>query len=356
MNTDFPHLDLADLVGGATGQEADDRVLEHLASCGDCRAEAERWNLVADAVRALADATPEVAPPTRLRHTGRHVLADPRRRSALAAGAAAALVVLGAAGYAAAAALTGQAPNSAGAGARAAVLTAVSGCAGLKQASGTLEQVNGDRLVIETPGGRPVTVTTTASTMLSVMSGAPLSDITDGAPVTVLGSYADGAIAAGNVTVGQTKPAPGGPTKGDSSSAVKTKSGRGPVVQAKQKSGTGSAGSTKPAPNGIVQGTVADADAAGFTVVTSSGTRVPVTTSGDTLVSLPHASLSQLRTGAATVAVGYVEPDGALSAAVVLQPPSKKPGSGTPRPAISVNGCSPASIDSALTTAFVSGD
>ena len=188
MNTDFPHLDLADLIGEAAGQEPGDRVLEHLTSCGDCRAEANRWNLVADAVRGLADATPEVAPPTRLGRTGRHVLADPRRRSALAAGAAAALVVLGAAGYGAAAALNGRAPSSAGAGARAAVLTAVSGCAGLKQASGTLERVNGDRLVIETPGGRPVTVTTTASTMLSVMSGAPLSDITDGAPVTVLGS------------------------------------------------------------------------------------------------------------------------------------------------------------------------
>ncbi len=202
----------------------------------------------------------------------------------------------------------------------------------------------------------PVTVTTTASTTLSVMSGAPLSDITDGAPVTVLGSYSDGAIAAGNVTVGQTKPVPGEPTKGDSSIVVKTPSGGGPVVQAKPKSGTGSVGSTKPAPNGIVQGTVADADAAGFTVVTSSGARVPVTTSGDTLVSVLHASLGQLRTGAATVAVGYVEPDGALSATVVLQPKSKKPGSGPLHPAISVNGCSPAAIDSALTTAFVSGD
>jgi hypothetical protein len=356
MNTDFPHLDLADLLSEATGQEADHRVLEHLASCGDCRAEADRWNLVAAAVRGLADAAPEVAPPARLRHTGRHVLADPRRRNALAAGAAAALVVLGGAGYGAAAALTGHAPSSAGAGARAAVLTAVSGCAGLKQASGTLEQVNGDRLVIETPGGRPVTVTTTSSTMLSVMSGAPLSDITDGAPVTVLGSSSDGAIAADNVTVGQTKPAPGGPTKSDSGSVLKTKSGGGPVVKAKQKNGTGSVGSTEPAPNGIVQGTVADADAAGFTVVTSSGTRVPVTTSGDTRVSVLHASLAQLRAGAATVAVGYAEPDGALAATVVLQPPSKKPRFGQPNPTISVNGCSPASIDSALTTAFVTGD
>jgi hypothetical protein len=355
MNTDFPHLDLADLIGEAAGQQADGRVLEHLASCGDCRAEADRWNLVAEGVRGLTAGTPEVAPPARLRHSGRHVLADPRRRNVLAAGAAAALVVLGGAGYGAAAALTGQAPSSAGAGARAAVLTAVSGCAGLKQASGTLEQVHGDSLVIETSGGRPVTVTTTASTMLSVMSGAPLSDITDGAPVTVMGSSSDGAIAATNVTVGQTKPEPGAPTKSDSGSVVKTKSDSGRAVKPKPKSGTGSVGSTTPAPNGIVQGTVADAGADGFTVVTSSGTRVPVTTSGDTQVNVLRASLGQLRAGAATVAVGYVEPDGALSATVVLQPPLKKPGSGQLHGTISVNGCSPASIDSALTTAFVSG-
>jgi hypothetical protein len=356
MNTDFPHLDLADLIGEATGQEADGRVLEHLASCGDCRAEANRWNLVADGVRGLAAATPEVAPPARPRHSRRHVLADPRRRNVLAAGAAAALVVLGGGGYGAAAALTGHAPSSAGAAARAAVLTAVGGCAGLKQASGTLEQVRGDSLVIETPGGRPVTVATTASTMLSVMSGAPLSDITDGAPVTVMGSSSDGAIAATNVTVGQTKPEPGGPTKSDSGSVVKTKSDSGRVVKPEPKSGKGIVGTTQPGPNGIVQGTVADADAVGFTVVTSSGTRVPVTTSGDTLVSVLRASLGQLRAGATTVAVGYVEPDGRLSATVVMQPPSKKPGSGKLHPTIAVNGCSPASIDNALTTAFVSGD
>ena len=51
------------------------------------------------------------------------------------AAAAAALVVLGGAGYWATAALTRHTPST--------VLTAVSGCAGLELANGTLERVNG---------------------------------------------------------------------------------------------------------------------------------------------------------------------------------------------------------------------
>jgi hypothetical protein len=93
-----------------------------------------RWDLVADGVRGLAAATPEVAQPARPRHTRPRVLAGPRRRTVLAVSAAAALV-LGGAGYGVAAALTGHAPGT--------VLTAVSGCATLLQVDGTLEQVNG---------------------------------------------------------------------------------------------------------------------------------------------------------------------------------------------------------------------
>jgi hypothetical protein len=89
----------------------------------------------------------------------------------LAAGAAAVLVLLGAAGYGVTAALTGHAPGT--------VLTTVSGCA-------TLEQVNGSSLVVKTASGQPVTVTTTASTTVS-LAGALLGDITDGASVIVRG-------------------------------------------------------------------------------------------------------------------------------------------------------------------------
>ena len=75
------------------------------------------------------------------------------------------------------------------------------GCATLEQADGTLEQVNGTSLVIKTASGQPVTVTTAASTFVS-MSGPLLSDITDGASVDVRGSSSDGTIAAAIVTVG----------------------------------------------------------------------------------------------------------------------------------------------------------
>ena len=167
-------------------------------------------------------------------------------------------------------------------------LTAVTGCTQLEQADGTLEQVNGSSLVIQTASGQPVTVTTTASTFVS-MSGALLSDITDGASVMVRGYSSGGTIAAAIVTVGQPF------------SAVN--------------------------PPGFVplQGTVSDASTAGFTLVTSSGTRVPVTTSDDTLVVVPHASPGQLQAGATIFAVGHAGPDGTLSAravAAVSQLPS----------------------------------
>ena len=156
-------------------------------------------------------------------------------------------------------------------------LTAVTGCTQLEQADGTLEQVNGSSLVIKTASGQPVTVTTTASTFVS-MSGALLSDITDGASVMVRGYSSGGTIAAAIVTVGQPF------------SAVN--------------------------PPGFVpvQGTVSDASTAGFTLVTSSGTRVPVTTSGGTLVVIPHASPGQLQAGATIFALGHAGPDGTLSA------------------------------------------
>jgi hypothetical protein len=112
-----------------------------------------------------------------------------------------------------------------------------------------------------------------------------------------------------------------------------------------------------------VRGTVSDASSAGFTLVTSTGTRVPVTTSGDTLVIVPHASLGQLRHGATIFAIGHAGPDGTLSAraiaAVTQLPPGAPPGLHAPAGAhlhISVHmhvrgpvhGCSPSAIVAAL--------
>jgi hypothetical protein len=314
-DTRSPHLDLEDLIAEITGQPVDDPIREHLARCEHCRAEANRWNLIADGVRGLAAATPEVAPPVRPRRTRPRVLAGPRRRTMLAASAAAALVLLGGAGYWASAAFTRHAPGT--------VLTAISGCAGLELAAGTLEQVNGSSLVIKTASGQPVTVITTASAKVSV-AGALFSDITKGAPVMVLGPTSGGTIAAASVIVG---PPPSG--KGKATLRL-----------------------TPPPGWAAVQGTVSGAGTAGFTVVTSGGTRVPVTISGDTSVVVPRASLGQLRAGITTVAVGHAGPDSTLTAVGVLQQP---PGALQVHFNVTEHGCPPASIVGALAAALGSG-
>jgi hypothetical protein len=250
----------------------------------------------------------------------------------LAASAAAALVLLGGAGYGAAAAFTGHAPGTAGTAAKAAVLTSVSGCSTLKQVSGTLEQVNGSTLVLQTASGQSLTVTTTATTR--VATAGQLSDITDGAPVTVTGPSSDGTIAARVVGVGN--PAPPYPQKGPPAD--------GGITQNTQ-------AHTQTAPGaGTVSGTVSDASAAGFTVVESDGTQIPVTTSGNTLVKLRQPSLSELQTGTTTVAVGYAGPDGTLSAMLITQP---LPGG---RFTMSVQGCSFSSVEHAINAELASDD
>jgi hypothetical protein len=302
MNTGHAdaHLDLEDLIAEVTGQAIADRAREHLTRCEHCQLEANRWNLVAGGVRDLTADLPQAAQSARPRRTGRRVLADLGRRKILVASVAAALVLLGGASYGISAAL---APHASGT-----ELTAVSGCVTLEEATGTLAQVNGTSLVIKTASGQPVTVTTAASTFMS-LSGTLLSDITDGATVDVRGSSSDGTIAAAIVTVG-------------------------PPFSAVN-------------PPGLVavRGTVGDASTAGFTLVTSAGTRVPVTTSGDTLVVVPHASLGQLPAGATIFAVGQAGPDGTLSARAVAAV-RQLPAGGHLN--VSFRSCSPSSIAAAL--------
>ena len=304
MNTGHAdtHLDLEDLIAEAAGQPIGDRAREHLGSCEQCQLEANRWNLVAGGVRGLAAAAPETAQPVRPRRTGQRVLAGPWRRAMVVAGsAAAALVLLVGLG-----AVTGYVHISRNSTQTS--LTAVTGCTRLDQAEGTLEQVNGTSLVIKTASGQPVTVTTTASTFVN-MSGPLLSDITDGLTVDVRGSTSNGTIAAAIITVGQPF------------SAV------------------------NPARFVPVQGTVSDASPAGFTLVTSTGTRVPVTTSGDTLVIVLHASLGQLPAGAAIFAVGQAGPDGTLSARAVTAIRQLPTGG---RIFVSSRSCSPSSLAAAI--------
>jgi hypothetical protein len=299
-DTRSPHLDLADLIAEANGQPVDDQAREHLTHCEHCRTEASRWDLVAGGVRGLAADAPQVAQPARPRHTRPRVLAGPRRRTVLLASAAAALVLVAAAGYGAATALTRHASGT--------VLTAVGGCATLRQAEGTLERVNGTSLVIKTASGQPVTVTTTASTAVS-MSGPLLSAIKDGASVVVRGHSSGGTIAAAIVTVG-------------------------PPFSAVN-------------PPGFVpvQGTVSAAGTAGFTLVTSSGSRLPVTTSGDTLVIVPHASLGQLQNGTTLFALGQAGPHGTLTARAVAAVSQLPAGA---QLHVTTRGCSAAAIAAGL--------
>jgi hypothetical protein len=304
MNTDHAdtHLDLEDLIAEAAGQPMSDRAREHLATCQQCHLEASRWSLVADGVRGLAAAAPETAQPARPRRTGPRVLAGPWRRATLVAGSVAAVLVL----LVGTGAVTGYLHISRNS--TKTTLTAVTGCTQLEQADGTLERVNGTRLVIKTASGQPVTVTTTASTFVTA-SGPLLSDITDGATVDVRGSTSHGTIAAAIITVGQ------------------------PFSE------------VNPPRFVPVRGTVSDASPAGFTLVTSTGTRVPVTTSGDTLVIVLHASLGQLPAGAAIFAVGQAGPDGTLSAQAVAAV-RQLPAGG--RINVSFKTCSPRSIAAAL--------
>ena len=233
-----------------------------------------------------------------------------RRR--LAAGGVAALVLVGGASYGVSAALASHRPATTGTAVTA--LTSVRGCTTLRQADGTLLRVKRHSVVIKTASGHRVTVATTASTKVSML-GLPLSYITGGLHIMVTGHQSHGTIAAAYVTIGR------------------------PIRHGKIQS-----------PPGVVavHGTVSQPSGAGFTLVTASGTQIPVTTSSRTQVvnPPPAATLSQLRIGISTIAVGKVGRHGTLTANGVLQQPG---GHRT----IQVGNCSPSSIDAAITTAFV---
>ena len=310
MNTDptTPHLDLEELIAEVNGQPVADQAREHLASCAHCQLEADRWNLVADAVHGLAaDAQEALAPqPARPRNARRR---RPVRYTLVAVGSAAAsLVLLVAIGSAAGIVHVSLGGGSQGSGGSQTTLTAVTGCTQLEQASGTLERVNGATMVIKALNGQPVTVTTTAATKVA-MSGTQLGgDITDGASVGATGPRTGGTIAAITVLIGDA-----------------------------------SQQHSQPPPGMVhVEGTASGASATGFTIVTSDGARVPVTISGDTLVSLSDASLGQLPVGATVHAIGLAGPDGTLAArgvAAILQLPPNA------QVHMSVKDCSTSSIN-----------
>jgi hypothetical protein len=298
------HLVLEDLIAGAAGEPLGDRARQHLADCEHCQREANRWNLVADGVRGLTADAPETAQLARPRRTRRRGPAELRRRALLAGGSAAAAVVL----FVGVGSVTGFVHVHLFGSGPQTTLTSVTGCAQLRQADGTLEQVNGSSLLITTASGKPVTVTTTASTFVSV-SGPLLGDIRDGSQVAVRGSRSGQTLEATVVTVG------------------------------------GQSSAVNPAGVVSVQGTVADAGSGHFSLVTSSGTRVPVTTSAGTLVVIPGAHLDQLPAGTTIFAIGQAGLDGTLTATGVAAVSQLRSG---PHIGISVKDCSPQSIDVAI--------
>jgi len=311
MNTNpvSPHLDLGELIAEVNGQPVADQAREHLASCAHCQLEANRWNLIADGIHGLAADAPEAPQPVRPQDA-RQRRRRPVRYALLGVGSAAAAVVLFL-GIGSAAGIVKVSFGSGGGhapGGGQTALTAVTGCTQLEQASGNLERVNGSDLTVKAANGQLVTVTTTAATEIA-MSGTQLGgDITDGASVIATGPRTDEAIAAITVLIGHT---------------------------AQQH--------PQPPPGMVwVRGTASDVSATGFTVVTSDGSRVPVTISGDTLINVSDASLSQLPVGANIHAIGLAGPDGTLAArgvAAILRLP---PGG---QVHISVKDCSVTSIN-----------
>jgi hypothetical protein len=311
MSTSSPHLDLAELLADANGEAVGDRVRAHLAACPECRAEAERWGAVAGGMRhlvaaaqappwlpgrALAGAGEAPGLPARHRRLRALAWAGSKPRRVLVAAAAAVVLVAGAVSLGLIGWLGGHGDGSMVA---AAGLTAVNGCSGLDATSGTLEQVNGTSLVVKTPAGQRVTVTTSASTAVNREVTGSVRDITDGMHVIVHGTYAEGRIAARSVGIGVAPklPIPGG-------GRPKPADRRFPAPVWGQ--------------SGFAIGTVQNASDRGFTVVMAGGIRAPVTTSGSTTVfTLASASLSELKTGEYIVAVGSAGPDGTLAAATV---------------------------------------
>jgi hypothetical protein len=211
-----------------------------------------------------------------------------RSRRVLVAAVAAAVLVAGGAGY-------GLSAVAGGAHRAAAVvrLTAVTGCPQLKAAQGTLERAHGTSLILKTSPGQPVTVTTSASTAVRRKVTEPLSAITDGEHVLVLGPASGHAITARKVSIGSVVP------------------GRLGRLLARP---------NQPPALGVVYGMVTGAGAGGFTVAGPGGSHVPVTTSDVTkVITMASASVSQLQAGGYVIAVGSAGPGGTLAAATVEQ-------------------------------------
>jgi hypothetical protein len=204
-------------------------------------------------------------------------------------------------------------------------LTAVTGCPGLAATSGTLEQIDGTQLVVQTWDGQTVTVTTSGSTTVRAEAAGSVSDITDGTSVIVHGTPQDTTLAAQNVLANLAQLLPHGGRR----------SGRIPPPHAVKQ---------RPA----IAGTASEVHAGGFTVTQQGGPPVHVTTSAATVVdTLVAASFGQLRTGVRVIAVGQSAPDGDLAASTVEQG-ATLPQIKTPPSRSAAGTCAPSGVASAI--------
>jgi hypothetical protein len=151
---------------------------------------------------------------------------------------------------------------------------------------GALTQTAGQTLTLVSARGYTTTITTSAATVfLRAQAGSP-GDITDGAQVRVTVASSGRALTATTVMV----------------SPEVTEIGPEPV------------------PGDVVYGRVADASAAGFTLVRSGLRRDRVTITPATTVIMPvRIRESQLRLNVATIAMGGPGAGGALAANTVEQ-------------------------------------
>jgi hypothetical protein len=251
-----------------------------------------------------------------------------RRWQAVIAGAAAAILVAGGAWYG----LIARPGGAGHAGGTANELTAVNGCPGLAAASGMLERVKGSSLVLKTPGGAPVTVITSASSTLSRQVTGTVRDITTGTHLIVAGTGSGGGIAARSIVMGALPRLHGPPP-------AHRRQGH-PSQHGPQRS---------PARGGRADGTVTNVSTGSFTLLTFGGFHIRVTTSGSTTVyTQAPSTVSQLRAGQFTIAVGRAKADETLAAATVEQGnlmPRFEHGSGiVAQPWL---GCSPSAITTA---------
>jgi hypothetical protein len=222
-----------------------------------------------------------------------------RRRQVMLAAAAAVIVAAGGIWYGLAAGL-GGAGRPAGA---VNALTAVNGCPGVAAASGVLERVTGASLVLKTPGGALVTVTTTAAATVSRQVTGTVSGLRDGTHVIVSGTGSGAGIAAAGIVIGP-----------------RTGLHEPPPTRHRQGHAAHHGPRRSPAAGGRADGTVTGISRGGFTLSTPGGFRIRVTTSGSTTVyTQAKSTVGQLKAGEFTIAVGTAQAGGTLAAATIEQ-------------------------------------